>query len=116
MMVKSPPIKNGWGLFVSGGVSIVIKAIIKSFSYPTGKVVLRDMDIHIPAGEFVVVTGTSGSGKSTLVQYLTGVIPHFIRGDLDGKVEIKGKDLSSLSLPAGERRHRGSSGLLSLRI
>ncbi len=81
----------------------MIKAIIKSFSYPTGNVVLRDMDIHIPAGEFVVITGTSGSGKSTLVQCLTGVIPHFIRGDLDGKVEIKGRDLSSLSLPAISR-------------
>ena len=36
---------------------------------------IADVDLKIPAGSFIVVTGQIGSGKTTLVQALLGVLP-----------------------------------------
>lgn len=52
---------------------------------------LRDISLHIPAGQFVVLTGPTGAGKSTFLQLLNGLIPHHIPGRLEGKVLIKGR-------------------------
>jgi sulfonate transport system ATP-binding protein len=35
--------------------------------------VLNDLDLHIPAGQFVAVVGRSGGGKSTLLRLLAGL-------------------------------------------
>jgi len=52
---------------------------------------LRDISLHIPAGQFVVLTGPTGAGKSTFLQLLNGLIPHHIPGRLEGEVLIKGQ-------------------------
>jgi ATP-binding cassette subfamily B protein len=41
-----------------------------SFSYHTGKPVLRDIDVVIPAGRSTALVGATGSGKSTLAKLL----------------------------------------------
>jgi ATP-binding cassette subfamily B protein/subfamily B ATP-binding cassette protein MsbA len=41
-----------------------------SYQYPSGPVVLRDVDLTIEHGETVAVVGPNGSGKSTLVSLL----------------------------------------------
>ena len=62
--------------------------------------ILRDIDLQIVHGEFVLVTGASGSGKTTLLRCTNGLIPHFYGGSLAGKITVNGKNV--LSTPTRE--------------
>lgn len=53
--------------------------------------IIKDVDIHIDSGEFVVIMGKSGSGKSTLL----GLLAALDYPD-SGSVELAGQTLSSL--------------------
>ena len=53
--------------------------------------IIKDVDIHVNAGEFVVIMGKSGSGKSTLL----GLLAALDYPD-SGSVELAGQILSSL--------------------
>lgn len=39
-----------------------------------GRQILRDVDLDVPAGEHIAVTGRSGSGKTTLLLVLSGLL------------------------------------------
>ena len=52
------------------GTPLTIRGIQKSFGE---RQVLRDIDLSIPAGQFVAVVGRSGCGKSTLLRLLAGL-------------------------------------------
>lgn len=67
---------------------------------------LREVTLHAPGGEFVVVAGASGSGKSTLLRCLNGLVPHFTGGRLEGTVRVLGRDPVAES-PQGMSRHVG---------
>jgi energy-coupling factor transporter ATP-binding protein EcfA2 len=49
---------------------------------------LCGVDLHVEAGECVLVAGRSGCGKSTLLYILNGLIPHLSNGDLAGTVAV----------------------------
>jgi sulfonate transport system ATP-binding protein len=51
-------------------VDITISGFAKSFGTTS---VLRDLDLTIPAGQFVAVVGKSGCGKSTLLRSIAGL-------------------------------------------
>jgi energy-coupling factor transporter ATP-binding protein EcfA2 len=53
---------------------------------------LREVNLEINEGEFVVLAGRSGGGKSTLLRCFNGLIPHFYDGEMIGKVEVCGLD------------------------
>lgn len=46
-----------------------------SVTYPGGVHAMKDLDLDIPKGEFVVVVGLSGAGKSTLIRAVNGLVP-----------------------------------------
>lgn len=53
---------------------------------------LRGLDLTVDEGQFTVIMGRSGAGKSTFCYCLNGLIPHFLRGQLEGRVRVFGLD------------------------
>lgn len=66
-----------------------------SFRYPqSGKWTLRDIDMEVEDGSFVVLCGKSGCGKSTLLRQLkTSLAPH---GEKTGIIRYMGRGLDTL--------------------
>lgn len=52
------------------GIPLLLNNIGKRYGSNT---VLNELDLHIPAGQFVAVVGRSGGGKSTLLRLLAGL-------------------------------------------
>jgi putative ABC transport system ATP-binding protein len=75
------------------GAPIAVRGLTHCYTSSSGDLtVLDDLDLDVPAGGFVAITGASGAGKSTLLCLL---------GALDapqtGSVVIDGQDLSHAS-------------------
>ena len=77
-------------------------------SYPVGGralTVLRDLDLHVDAGEMLAIVGASGVGKSTLLHVLGGLD----RVD-QGHIAINGTELTAMpdaEIVAFRNRHVG---------
>lgn len=69
-----------------------------SFAFPGEPPLLRNIDLTVEEGEVVAVVGPTGCGKSTLLHICSGVIPHFIGGELSGSVRVLGLDTRRASL------------------
>lgn len=52
------------------GAALTIRGLSKAFG---DNEVLRGIDLHIPAGQFVAIVGQSGCGKSTLLRLIAGL-------------------------------------------
>lgn len=60
--------------------------------------VIEDINLSIPEGAFVGITGSAGSGKSTLTYAMNGIIPHCYPGDFFGSVTVCGIDTCEATL------------------
>ncbi len=70
---------------------IDLELVNKVFTQPGGDRVhaLRDVNLHVPEGQFLTVIGTNGSGKSTLLSAIAG---HFFPDS--GSIRIAGRDVT----------------------
>jgi ATP-binding cassette subfamily C protein len=81
---------------LSGGIEL--KHV--SFRYrPDSPLVLRDISLKIPPGQFVAIVGPSGSGKSTLFRMLLG-----FEAPASGAIYFDNQDLAHLDIQAVRRQ------------
>lgn len=52
------------------GIPLLLNGVSKRYG---DNVILNELDLHIPTGQFVAVVGRSGGGKSTLLRLLAGL-------------------------------------------
>lgn len=65
-------------------------------TYPDGTVAVRDVELSVEHGEFMVLVGPSGCGKSTLLRMIAG-----LEGVTDGALSIDGRVVNGV--PPQER-------------
>ena len=59
---------------------------------------IREINLEIADGEFVVLCGESGCGKTTITRLINGLIPHYYEGEMDGSVQVNGNMVSEQPL------------------
>ena len=84
----------------------VIEVKNLTFAYRDGETVLNDISFSVSAGEVFVIAGPSGCGKTTLCRILCGIIPHAVKGNINGQLSVMGANplvagLSQTALQAG---------------
>jgi putative ABC transport system ATP-binding protein len=77
---------------------LVLDKLSKTYEGARRRSVLRDVDLHLGAGEYIAVMGESGVGKSTLLNLIAGLdLPDAGRIRFDG-VDLTGLDDDDLTL------------------
>jgi energy-coupling factor transport system ATP-binding protein len=66
------------------------------YTFPSGRVV-GPLDLHVAAGELVVLAGETGAGKSTFARMIVGLSQRHGHGRVDGTVRLGGLDPGTLS-------------------
>ena len=56
------------------------------------KPTLKNLNLRIRKGEFLLITGPTGCGKTTLLKALNGLIPQQATGIMEGSVTVAGID------------------------
>lgn len=75
--------------------NISVKSL--SFAYKnTDKLILKDIDLEVKEGEFVVLLGQSGCGKSTFLRLLAG-----LETATEGEILLGGKPIRDVGLERG---------------
>ncbi|MFZ5909004.1 MAG: ABC transporter ATP-binding protein [Chloroflexota bacterium] len=72
---------------------IDLNAVTKAYQTDAGQfLALKEVDLHIEAGEFVAIVGKSGSGKTTLINMITG-----LDRPTSGEIRVSGTTVEKLS-------------------
>ena len=61
---------------------------------------IREVNLHIRPGEFVVLAGNSGCGKTTITRLINGLVPHYYEGELTGSMRVCGFDVATTKISA----------------
>lgn len=73
-----------------------------SFTAPDGKEIIKNLNLSVPEGKIIAVTGPNGGGKSTLAKLIAGIyIPD------GGSIILNGEDITGMDVT--ERARRGIS-------
>jgi putative ABC transport system ATP-binding protein len=90
------------GIFSPKGVAMTIAnsnplidltSVTKSYQTDAGIfLALKEVDLHINAGEFVAIIGKSGSGKTTLINMITG-----LDRPTEGEILVSGEKVEKLN-------------------
>lgn len=59
---------------------------------------LKNINVQIGAGEFVLLCGASGCGKTTLTRVINGLVPHYYGGKLCGTAQVCGMNMAETPL------------------
>lgn len=63
----------------------------------TNTVVLRDVNLTVPAGSLTVIVAQTGSGKTALLESIAGLSQHFHKGNVEGSLFIGKIDRSTVA-------------------
>ena len=58
---------------------------------------LRDVSLTLEPGEILLVAGASGCGKTTLIRCINGLIPRSYKGELEGRILLRGQDTTDVT-------------------
>ena len=70
----------------------------------SGRTILNDISLALPAGRLIALVGPNGAGKTTLLRALAGLVSS------DGTIHVGGEALSSLTRvePVAQHAKRGA--------
>lgn len=75
----------------------MLKVTDLSFSYSGAESpTLKRVNLQFSKGEFTLICGPTGGGKTTLLRAINGLAPHFTGGNLRGRLEVAGEDVTGL--------------------
>lgn len=57
-----------------------------------------DISLEVYPGQVLLIAGPSGCGKSTLLRCLNGLIPTTYRGEMQGSIDVAGRDTAAMTL------------------
>ncbi len=70
-----------------------------TYQYPrSASNALDHVSLVIPEGQFCALLGANTAGKSTLAYTITGFVPHFYHGLLQGRITIAGRETTHTPL------------------
>jgi putative ABC transport system ATP-binding protein len=86
---------------------LAVEKVNKTFVGARARVVLRDVSLHLAAGQYVAIMGESGAGKSTLLNLIAGLdVPD------SGRIVVAGQDLAALDDAGRTRLRRARMGFV----
>jgi ATP-binding cassette subfamily B protein len=91
LLINLPSKKTNTKAFTSLKKAIIFHHV--SFSYPDGRVALKNVNLHIRFGEKIALVGENGAGKSTLIKLLLRFY-----NPTEGHITIDGIDLREWDL------------------
>ena len=75
-----------------------------SYCYPSAsEPCLKNVNLTVEKGKFVVLMGSTGAGKTTLSLCLNGLIPQLMEGEITGQIRVAGHDVRKTAVQSLSR-------------